>query len=371
MRLNWLRDLTTDAGPFATVVLDATSDEPKGPGEVRLRWRNLREDLEGQGADDRTLQALDDAVDRGHAPDGSAGRVLVAGAGGLLLDRFVELPPASPGTATWAQAPDLLTVVTTVPEEITAVAVHVDDTGGTVRAPGADPEQVEGDSDGPVHKASGTAGPGEATADARVEETWKRNARAVAERVEKLASSTGAQQIVLTGTAPARARLLDELTPHTADLVYEVESSGGQGPDDLAATMLTAADAVRETRRTRTLQRWAEAAGRSDGYAVTGIADVLSAVRAQAVDTLVVDPTKAPGRDVWSSDRGEPSELALERDELTALGTEPGAEVALVPAALRAVAAADGDLVLVGPDDEVTLEQGVGALLRFPIGPAA
>jgi hypothetical protein len=31
MRLNWLRSLTEDPGPFATVVLDATSDEPKGP----------------------------------------------------------------------------------------------------------------------------------------------------------------------------------------------------------------------------------------------------------------------------------------------------------------------------------------------------
>lgn len=370
MRLTQLRSLTTDPGPFATVVLDATSDEPKGSDEVRLRWHNLRKDLAGQGADESVLTSLDEAVDGGDPPDGTAGRVLVAGAAGLLLDRFVDVPPSGSGTAVWSDVPDLLTVATAVPEEVTAVAVHIEDAGGTVRAPGAEPEQVSRDSDGPVHKAS-LAGPGEGGADARVEETWQRNAKAVADRVEKLASSSGAQQVVVTGTAPARARLVDELTPHTAELVFEIESSGGQGPDDLAATMLTAADEIRETRRTQTLERWSAAAGRSDGFAVSGIADLLSAVRAQAVDTLVVDPTQAPEREVWISGRGEPSELAVDRDELSAIGAEPDAAVPVVPALVRAVAAADGELVLVGPVDDVTLEQGLGALLRFPIGPGA
>jgi len=371
MRLNWLRALTEDPGPFATVVLDASSDEPKGPDEVRLRWRNLRDDLAREGADDRVLQVLDDAVDRGDPPDGTAARVLVAGSGGLLLDRFVEVPPSGSGTATWSDVPDLMTVVGAVPEEIRAVAVFVDDTGGKVRAPGSDEvETVTGEPSGPVHKAS-VAGPGEGTADARVEETWKANARALADRVEKLASGSGAQQIVLTGTSPARARLLDELTPHTAELVYEIEHSGGDFPDDLPATLLRAADDVREARRTQSLERFAAAAGRSDGFAVTGLADVLAAVRAQAVDTLVLDRDGAPQGEVWTSGRGEPSELAADRDELTALGAEPDAAVAVVPALIRAVAAADGDLALTGPDDDVTLDEGLGALLRFPIGPAA
>ncbi|MDQ4117426.1 MAG: hypothetical protein M3235_10760, partial [Actinomycetota bacterium] len=323
MRLNWLRSLTEDPGPFATVVLDATSDEPKGPDEVRLRWRNLREDLARQGADDRVLQVVDDAVDRGDPPDGTAARVLVAGSGGLLLDRFVEVPPSGSGTTTWSDVPDLATVVRTVPEEIRAVAVFVDDTGGKVRGPGADElDEVVGDPSGPVHKAS-TAGPGEGTADARVEETWKRNAKAVADRVEKVTSASGAQQIVLTGTSEARARLIDELTPHTAELVYEVEHSGGDFPEDLPATMLRAADEVRDARRTRSLERFAAAAGRAetdgtgtDRLAVTGLADVLAAVRAQAVDTLVLDPGAAPDGEVWAGGRGEPSELAADRDEL-------------------------------------------------------
>lgn len=369
MRLQWLRSLTEDPGPFATVVLDASSDEPKGPDEVRLRWRNLRQDLERQGADDRALQALDDAVDAGSPPDGTAARVLVAGSGGLLLDRFVEVPPSGSGTATWSPVPDLMTVVGAVPEEIRAVAVFVDDTGGKIRGPGDDEvENVVGDSSGPVHKAN-TAGPGEGGADARVEETWKRNAKAVADRLEKVVSASAAQQIVLTGTSPARARLLDELSPHTAELVVEVEHSGGDFPDDLPATLLTAADELRETRRAQSLERFAAAAGRSDGFAVGGMADVLSAVRAQAVDTLVLDPTKAPEREVWVSDRGEPSELAVDRDELSALGAQADSAVSLVPALVRAVAAADGELVFVGPDDEVSLDQGLGALLRFPIGP--
>lgn len=369
MRLHWLRSLTEDPGPFATVVLDASSDEPKGSDEVRLRWRNLRDDLHRQGAEDRVLQVLDDAVDAGSPPDGTAARVLVAGSGGLLLDRFVEVPPSGSGTATWSEVPDLMTVVGVVPEEIRAVAVFVDDTGGKVRGPGdEETENVVGDSSGPVHKAS-TAGPGEGTADARVEETWKRNAKAVADRVEKIASASGAQQIVLTGTSPARARLIDELTPHTAELVYEVEHSGGDFPDDLPATLMTAADDLRETLRARSLERFAAAAGRSDGFAVTGLAGVLAAVRAQAVDTLVLDRDAAPEGEVWTSGRGEPSELAADRDELTALGAEPDASVPVVPALIRAVAAADGDLVLAGADDDVTLGEGLGALLRFPIGP--
>lgn len=371
MRLDWLRPLTEDTGPFATVVLDASSDEPKGPDEVRLRWRNLRDGLARDGADDRVLSVIDDAVDAGDPPDGTAARVLVAGAGGLLLDRFVEVPPSGSGTATWSATPDLMTVVGAVPEEIRAVSVFVDDTGGTVRGPGDDgTENVVGDSAGPVHKAS-TAGPGEGGADARVEETWKRNAKAVADRVEKIASGSGARQIVVTGTAPARARLLDELTPHTAELVYEIERSGGDVPDGLPATMLRAADEVREARRAQALERFAAAAGRSDGFAVTGLADVLAAVRAQAVDTLVLDAGTAPEREVLTGDRGEPSELATSRDELAALGAGPGGSVPAVPAVVGAVAAADGELVLTGPDDDVSLGDGVGALLRFPIGPGA
>lgn len=370
MRLQWLRQTTSDTGPFATVLMDVTHDSAEGEHQARLRWRALREDLSAQGADETTLRRLDDAVAEAAPPDGTAGRVLVTGASGVLLDHYTAVPPER-GGAHWGNAPDLLTVVSAVPEEIRTVVVGVDEEGGEVRGPDdAEAERVRGDRSGPVHKAS-AGDPNETPMQERVEETWRRNAKAVAERVDAAVRSGGAQLVVLVGDGRSRSRVRDELSAGSVELVAEVEHSGGESATELPATVVAAADDVRARRRDETVARYAAAAGRADGFAVTGLGDVLAATRAHAVEVLVLDPDQAPEGEVWVGD--DITELAVDRNDLVALGRTPDSTVQASSALIRAAAATDAELVLIDAHagHDVALDEGVGAVLRFPVGPAS
>lgn len=365
MRTDWIRHLNDSDGPFATVVMDATHDTADATEQYRLRWRDLRERLADAGADDATLGVLDEAVTGAEVPDGTAGRVLVADARRLLLDRHTEVPPER-GTASWGAVPDLVPLLAAGGDEVATVVVAIDHTGGQIRAVDGTVESVSSDSSGPVHKAS-TAGPGEGTGDARVEETWKRNAQAVADRVDKLVRAGNAGLLVVAGDAPARARLRDELAPASAEIMAEIENTGGAVPEQVDDTVRAAADEVREQRRITAVSSYATASGRSGGLAVTGLSDVAAAARAHAVETLLVAPTAVPGTELVVG--ADPTAVAETADEVLDDGTPTSAPAA--DALVRAVAAADGAVVLTHPDDDVTLTDGIGAVLRFPVGPQA
>jgi len=365
MRTDWIRHLNDSDGPFATVVLDATHDTADATEQYRLRWRDLRERLVDAGADERTLAVLDDAVTGAPAPDGTAGRVLVADPGSVLLDRHTEVPPER-GTASWGPVPELLPVLAAVGEQVPTVVVAIDNTGGEIRAVDGTVETVDSGSSGPVHKAN-TAGPGEGGADARVEETWKRNAQAVAERVDKLVRAGNAELLVVAGEAPARARLRDELAPASAEIMAEVENTGGTSPSRLEDTVRAAADEVRERRRYEAVASYATASGRAEGLAVTGLSDVVAATRAQAVETLVIDPSSVPGTELLVG--ASPAAVAEKPEDL--LDGGPVTSAPAVGVLVRAAAAADARVVLAAPGDDVTLVDGLGAVLRFPVGPAA
>ncbi|WP_075314190.1 baeRF2 domain-containing protein [Pseudonocardia sp. P1] len=365
MRNIWIRDLNDSAGPFATVVMDATHDTADATEQYRLRWRDLRERLVDAGADDATLAVLDEAVTGAGAPDGTAGRLLVADSARVLLDRHCEVPPER-GTASWGPVPDLLAVLSSGGDEVPTVVVAVDRTGGEIRAVDGSVETVSSDATGPVHKAN-TAGPGEGGADARVEETWKRNAQAVAERVDKLVRGGNAGLLVVAGDAPARARLRDELAPASAEIMAEIENTGGTVPEQVDDTVRAAADDVREQRRVTAVTSYATASGRTDGLAVTGLSGVAAAARAHAVETLLVDPSAVPGTELLVGT--DPTAVAERADELLAGGPETSGPAADV--LVRAVVSADGDVVQARPGDDVTLSDGLGAILRFPVGPAA
>lgn len=365
MRTDWIRHLNDSDGPFATVVMDATHDTADATEQYRLRWRDLRERLADDGADERTLTVLDDAVVGAPAPDGTAGRVLVAAPDGVLLDRHTEVPPER-GSATWGPVPDLLPVLAAVGEQVPTVVVSIDNTGGEIRAVDGTVQTVDSGSAGPVHKAN-TAGPGEGGADARVEETWKRHAQAVAERVDTLVRGGNADLLVVAGDAPARARLRDELAPASAEIMAEVENTGGTVPQQIDDTVRAAADEVRERRRSEMVTSYATASGRAGGLAVTGLSDVVAATRAHAVETLVVDPSSVPGSDLLVG--ADPTAVAEKPDDL--LDGGPTTSAPATGVLVRAAAGADARIVLAVSGDDITLVDGLGAVLRFPIGPGA
>ena len=374
MDLLFLRQLTEPSEPCATVYLDASHDSEDAEHALRLRWQEQRTSLEVQGADARTLYALEDAVLNGRRAEGRAGRVLVARGDEVPLDRFLPEPPDQP-SATWG-APDLLPMLLQLPEPMTAVVVRVDRGGGEILL--ADPsdaetepasvEEFEG-AERPLHKVRG-GGWKHLKMQHTVENTWRSNVRGVAERVDRRVAETGARLVVLAGEAQSRRLLHDNLGEESAKYAVEVEHSGKpSGADDpeLEAAVDTAARDATTRERLAVLEHLDQVAARPDGAFAQGIRPVLAALRAEQVDTLLLDGGVERAALVWIAE--PPTHVALEREELEAMGDEPVDRIPVDSALLRAAVGSGaafqplggGRTGLVGRP----VEDGVAALLRW------
>jgi release factor family 2 len=374
--LAFLTELTRTSGPYATVYLDASHDSEDAARAVELRWAAHRAELATAGADDATLAALDAAVADDDPAVGRAGRVLVAADGRVLLDRLVPEPPARP-SAGWGPAPDLLPLLLDAPEPLTAVVVRVDKTGGEILladpSGGANPQpvdEVRGDQY-PLHKTRG-GGWKHLKMQHTVENTWRANVAALAERVDTEVRRTGARVLVLAGDGQSRTLLRDALAERSVAVAVDVDHTGGRsgGADDELADAVSAAvrDVVDAERRS-VLDRLDQERNRPDGLAAVGLEPVLAALRAQQVDTLFLDGGVVRDGELVV---GEPaSQVATDEERLRGLGSEPVGRMP-VDAALLAAAAASGAAFeplgggrtgLVGKP----VEDGVAALLRYPL----
>jgi Bacterial archaeo-eukaryotic release factor family 2 len=378
MELHFVKELLDGPGEFATVYLDVSHDTPEADREVALRWAGARAELADRGADAPTLDALERAVLDAEPAVGRAGQVLIGRSGAVLLDRRLPAPPEPP-TASWGAVPDLLPLLLGLPEPVTALVVRVDETGGEIllAGPGAGhgaggrPAGEVHPGEYPAHKVRG-GGMSHLNMQERVEESWRRNAAALAERVDALVSATAARVLVLAGDPPSRSRLREALSARAAGIAADVDHNSGKIDDELAAAVDRAVlDAV-TARRHAVLDRYDQARGRPDGLAVDGLEPVLSALRAEQVDVLLLDGDAPPLAEVWITETL--NLLATDPDELRAMGAEPIGRARADAAVLRAAAGsgasfqplAGGRTGLVG--HEAT--DGVAALLRYPLLPS-
>jgi hypothetical protein len=376
VELNFLKDLTDRTGPFATVYLDASHDTEDAAHQQELRWAAARSELAEQGADGATLEVLERVVGEAAPPVGAAGRVLVAQSGDVLLDRLLPEPPDRPG-ARWSQLPDLLPMLVALPEPLPVVVVRIDQAGGEILlgSAGRPPEPAEDvrGREHPLHKVP-AGGWSHLNMQERVEESWRRNTAEVAARVDAHVSATAARLVVLAGDPRARSRLRDALSERAAGLAVDLEYSGtgpggGAEDDDLRAAVAEAARDAVTAERQALLDRLDQAAGRPDGLAVDGLDHVLAALRAEQVDTLLLDGGTERDTEVWIGEA--PSQLATDAEALRALGAEPVARAPVDAALIRAAAASGaafqplggGRTGLVGRP----VADGVAALLRYPL----
>jgi hypothetical protein len=368
--LRFLSELITHTGPFATVYLDTSHDTDDAAHAIALRWADARERLVAEGADAGTLDALAAAIEGARPAVGRAGRVLVACDSRVVLDRALPEPPASP-EAHWGPLPDLLPALVDQPEPVTAVVVRVDETGGEIFTAGPDArpvltEQVEG-GEHPVHKVR-RGGWSHLAMQERVEESWRRNAAQLAERVDRHVVGAGAGVLLVAGDPRSRSRLIDALGERSASIAVQLEG-GGAGGDDLAAAVAEAVRDVVTSARLAVIDRYEKAAGRGDGFAVEGVGPVLAALRAEAVDTLLLDAGVHRDGTAWIS--REPAQVAEARADLRATGSDPIDEVPVDAAMLRAAAGSGAGFVPIGGGRTGLvgrpLDDGVGALLRYPL----
>jgi hypothetical protein len=349
------------SGPFATAYLDATRATELGGEQVRLRWQALRSTLLHAGADEATVAALDhSAEDR---VPGEHGRVLVGAGGETLLAASLPRPPLRP-LARWAPLPHVMPYLAQQGPRIPHVVVLADRGGADISTSSGITTSVAGTHDYPRRKTS-TADWSERHFQQRVEQNWTANAREVAAVVADCAARVAAAVVVLAGDPRARGLLRTELPTFLDPDVEVVQlSEGGREPGASRQELDDAIQGVllqRELReRERVLDRLGAAGGH--GLAVTGVGAVVDAVRRSQVDTLVLADDPSSTLYAWIGPRA--LQLALDEEELHAMGVAAPQRDRLDAALVRALAGTDASLLIV-PAGDVKLPDGIAALLRY------
>jgi hypothetical protein len=363
------RDQELDAlfateGPMATLYVGRSDQLTDLVPRRALRWRQLREDLAASGADEPTLRALDDAVDRlGPANDSL---VAVATGGQVVWSRQLDAPFAD--RAVWEPVPSLLPLLAHEQSRLTHLVVLTDRTGADLRLDLDGSRmfaQVEGGDDEIERNAPG--GWSQRRYQDRAEDSWAHNAARVADTTARLADQTDPALVLVGGDVRAVQLLREHLPARVSPRVRELRHGGGRQPgeDDRPREeeIRVLVDAEARRQATGLLERFAE--DRAHGLAADGVAaTVVALARSQAGALLVVDDP-ADDRIAWFGP--DPRELATSPDGEALSGRfEAPRAGRLVDVAVRAALGTGAAVRVVPADQAESPAEGLGALLRYP-----
>ncbi|QGU04230.1 baeRF2 domain-containing protein [Corynebacterium comes] len=313
MKLPWLKSaLENNDGPFLTVYLDTTRTDPAAASEVEARWTQFRAQAAKAGAPDAILAEVEESLLRQPSIGGSHGRAILANGERILLDRVLPVPPKQE-LIDWGERPVILPLLQLTPHAVSQLLIEVDRAGADLhlRAP-EDPDltknagghgedrSINGGHD-ELHKSRATgadSGRGWRTDnfEARVEDSWERNAEAVAEQVNKLVMKRKPHVVFLTGDVRAESLLKAEL--HKEVLGRLKELSGGtrglsleRAPfrEELARAVRDHIDATQQ----EYAEKFRETQGRDAG-SVAGAFHVAESLRRGQVDELLFNPGREP-----------------------------------------------------------------------------
>ncbi|WP_411122971.1 hypothetical protein [Streptomyces sp. x-19] len=359
MELAFLNAVYASGGPYVCAYLDTSRDTAQPDREMAHRRRRVRVTLAEQGADDATVDAVVAVAGRDREIAGRHGQAIVASRGRVVLTEELPEPPAR-DEAAYTALPDLLPLAVQHAPDIRYVAATVH---GRPRPEAALPGELElafqagtwpssAVAPGVCHRERGPAG------------RWHDGAGPAADRIVDLARRTGAETIVLGGVTWARDALADHLSVRWRKRLVTGSGNGHPVPegralmeDDLAAAFqgqLRLADRARlDLFRARRNSRHG---------AVEGLSDVVTALRRAQVGTVLLNvPLGFPERLPVPAEAPAPDPADADLEPYGALGFRGGpARAALLGAAVRTGA----ELVVV-PQRQLPLADGLGALLRY------
>lgn len=374
MKIDWLKSLLGHPGPFATLYLDATPAAEAGDRDVANRWRAVRKSLTHQGAPEAVLGDVETAVLRPTRASGPHGRVVIADDTGVLVDRVVKSPPAV-ASGVWAPVPALLQAALATDESVEVLCVTVDRQGADFArwgTGGKTTRSFEASHD----EIAKTSSPNtkHARIESRAEDSWERNAEAVAAEIERQVKATRPEIVLLTGDVRAVSLVRAELVRPVAELTVEVPGGGrsaGVRADTFEEHIEDALDSFRERRRELVLAELRQELGREAG-AVTSLADVVSVLARGQVKELVLAEEYATdaatdgrlgARMLWIGP--SPLDIAPTRRDLESTGvTERLEQLPATIALVRSAIGQDAGLTF-APEGSVDLIEGVGATLRW------
>ncbi|MCV2396030.1 Vms1/Ankzf1 family peptidyl-tRNA hydrolase [Actinotalea sp. M2MS4P-6] len=368
MKLDSLKPLLDHEGALTTVCIDVTKPDEVGDREIRNRWGALKRSLEHQQAPPESVAAIAEVVLRPTHVPGPHGRFVVASGTEILFDRVLADAPARE-EAFHAGVPSLMPAAQAIDEAVRYLLVETDRNGADLTWSGIDipDEQVVGGHD-VMHKVH-AGGWSHRRMQTRVEDSWERNAEAVADELDKLVAAHHPEVVLITGDVRAVSMIRDAVGKHCAEVLVEVPGGSradGVKADVFAGRLHEAMEAFRARRRDVVLDRLREALGRGDG-GVTALADVVEVLRRGQVAELVIlenaagVPAPLGERRLWVG--SDPLAIGIRRSEIESLGQEP-TQVRADVALLRAAVAQDAGVTFV-EEGSVALMDGLGALLRW------
>lgn len=362
MQPDRFRSLLTSHGPFGSVYFDDSHDTEDAGAQIELKWRALREQLERQGAQPAITESIGRAIADTHPAVGRSGRAVVASADGVLVNEHL-IQPTSP-TVRVSALPYIVPLVEYGEEHPTYVVVAVDHAGAdvTVHRDGVvSSDAVDGEGY-PVHKASSAESPGYGDPQRAAEGARQKNIREVADRLTTLVDDMVPEVVFVVGEVQSRSDFVKDLPDRVASLIVELQvGARHSGFDD--EHLQHEIDQEFQRRRLAAIEEAAQRfqAGGGSGLACEGLAAVTAALRAGAVETLIIgdigEVTVVAGDDLTT--------VAPNENVLSELGTA-ATQVLRADEALPMLAVSTG-ASLVRTDERIAPADGVGAVLRYPL----
>jgi hypothetical protein len=362
MQSEHFQTLLASHGPYGSVYFDDSHNTEDAAAQLELKWRALREQLEQQSAEPALTDSIEHAVIDSRPPVGRSGRAVVASAEGVLVNEHL-IRPAGPVVRV-SPLPYILPVVEHGVDNPTYAVVVVDHDGADItlyREGTAVSDTVDGDAY-PVHKASSAESAGYGDPQRTAEGARHQNIRAVAAQLAKLVDDASPEIVFLVGEVESRSDLTAELPERVASRVVELRVGARRSGFDDAALQHAIEQEFQRHRVAvidNAAQRFTAEIGRGSGLATEGLDGVTAALRAGAVDTLIIgelgDATVVAGDDI--------AVIAPNPNVLSGLGTAP-TQTLRADEALPMVAIAT-DASLVRTDERISPKDGIAAVLRY------
>jgi hypothetical protein len=371
-------------GPFTSVYMDTEGDVEQAADRVVLRWKNLRGSLLAAGAPEGTVAAIDPLVEGSHMA--GATLAVIAAVDGLRYVANLPDPPPRDTLLRHGALPDVLPLLAAAQAAVPHLAVLTDRTGADMAARGvaddeARAERVEGRVTPHLHKPQ-AGGWSQPRFHHRAEAIWESNASEVADALARLVDQVRPRFVAAAGDVRALQLLREQAPKRVRELLTVV---GGE-LDSLEAVFAEAdklAAATVEADNRALLDRLAEERGTR---AVEGAGATLAALaRGQVATLLLTGLFLDDRRTAWFGPA--PTDVAGDRDTLAGLGVPGPVEGRLVDVAVRAALGTGAEVRVLDPADETrpatgrgathdaparpehAPAEGLGALLRFPLGP--
>jgi hypothetical protein len=357
-------------GPFTSLYMDTEGDVEQAADLVALRWKNLRGAMLAAGVPAATVNAVEPLVEGSHTA-GATLAVIADRQGPRYSANLPERPPRDT-LLRHGPLPDVVPLLAGRQAAAAHVAVLTDRTGADMAARVADDvtaERVSGRDTPHIHKphAGGWSQP---RYHHRAEAIWESNAAEVADALTRLVDQVRPRFVAAAGDV----RALQLLREHAPKRVRELLTVVGGEYRSLDAVFAEADKLVATTAETddrALLERFAAElgqAGPSGPLAVEGAEATLAALGRSQVETLLLTGLFLDDeRTAWFGPA--PTDLAVDRDALAAIGVAEPVQGRLVDVAVRAALGTGADVRVLDPADQTRPAAGRGATHDAPAPP--